>query len=675
LRFFFGEKNFESNFIFIMIAVMKKMILLLLLLYIVHSIHGQNTETDSLKKVMDTATEGPGRVLTLEGLSYAYVSAYPDTALQYALAGLELAQKINYPIGEAYCTNALGNVYFSIGDYPKALEMYLQSLKMKEGLKNQQQAIAVTYFDIANVYTEQEDYRHALYYLIKTKQVDEKAKDSAGILFDLHSLSSIYLRMKNTDSALYYAEHAWQLAVRLQDKNMIGAIVNNYGEIYAYLNNFPLAEEKFRLSITYVQAINDNEVLASDYYGLAKIFKERNLPDSSVFYARKALSIARDAPFLKQLLETSTFLAGLYKSTKRFDSAFQYQELSMATKDSLFNVEKIRKVQSLKLMEQQRQQAIEVAKIKYRNKIKLYVVIFASCVFLFITLLLWRTNKQRRKDYALLQQQKSKTDQALDELKSTQAQLLQKEKMASLGELTAGIAHEIKNPLNFINNFAELNTELLDEMKNELANDNEQEAIKIADDIKENEERIIHYGKRADSIVKNMVEHGGTSGGEKQQVDINALADEYFKLAYHAIQAKDKSFNASMETHFDTAIEKINLEKQDIGRVLLNLFNNAFYAVEEKKKRLNGAYKPVVSVTTKKQDEKIVILVRDNGMGIQQNALSKIFQPFFTTKPTGEGTGLGLSLSYDIVTKAHGGELKVNTKEGEYAEFIIELPA
>src|SRR5688572_661999 len=210
---------------------MKKIVMLLLLLYTVSSIRGQNTETDSLKKLLVTLSESPQRVLVLEGLSYAYVSAYPDTALQYALEGLQLAQKINDRRGEAYCINALGNVYFGVGDYPKSLEMYLQSLKMKERLKNQEHAIAVTYFNIANVYTEQEDYRHALYYLIKAKQVDEKIKDSLGILFDLYSLSSIYLRMKITDSALYYANLAYELAGRLQDKNLVGAILNNYGEI------------------------------------------------------------------------------------------------------------------------------------------------------------------------------------------------------------------------------------------------------------------------------------------------------------------------------------------------------------------------------------------------------------------------------------------------------------
>ena len=662
----------------------RRTIIVLLLLNTVHCIQGQNTETDSLKKLLLTLKESPRRVLVLEGLSYAYVSAYPDTALQYALEGLEMAQRINDPIGAAYCINALGNVYFGIGDYPKALEMYFQSLQMKERLKNQQQSIAVTYFNIANVYTEQEDYRHALDYVFKAMRVDEAAKDSASILFDLYSLSSVYLRMKNADSALYYVEPAWQLARGLQEKNMMGAILNNYGEIYAYLKNFTAAAKYYHLSIPYVKAINDNEVLSSNYYGLAKIFKQQGETDSSIYYARKSVAVAREAPFLKQVLDASTFLADQFKITKHFDSAFQYLELSIATKDSLYNIEKIKKIQDLKLLEQQRQQSIEVAKIKYRNKIKLYAVILVCLVFLLIAILFWRNNKQRKRDYALLQRQKIMTDQALDKLKATQAQLLQKEKMASLGELTAGIAHEIKNPLNFINNFAEINSELLDELNEERKKsppDTEMEN-ELYDGIKKNLEKIIHHGKRADSIVKNMLEHSRTSGGEKRPVNINALADEYLKLAYHSVRAKDKSFNAALETRFDETIEKTDLAPEDIGRVLYNLFNNAFYSVNEKKKLLDGDYIPVISVTTKKNQSLIngknghvQIIVRDNGIGIPEDLLPKIFQPFFTTKPPGQGTGLGLSLSYDIIVKAHGGELKVETKEGEYTEFIIELPS
>src|SRR6266542_508261 len=263
--------------------------------------------------------------------------------------------------------------------------------------------------------------------------------------------------------------------------------------------------------------------------------------------------------------------------------------------------------------------------------------------------------------------------QSLENLKSTQAQLIQSEKMASLGELTAGIAHEIQNPLNFVNNFSEVNTELVDELQTELKAGNTEDAFTISNDIKDNEQKINHHGKRADAIVKGMLQHSRVSTGQKELTDINALADEYLRLSYHGLRAKDKTFNATLQTDFDKSIEKINIIPQDIGRVLLNLFNNAFYAVMEKKKQQGEAYEPTISVCTKKVDGKIEIHVRDNGVGIPQKDVDKIFQPFFTTKPTGQGTGLGLSLSYDII-KAHSGEIKVETKEGEGAEFIIEIP-
>jgi two-component system, NtrC family, sensor kinase len=273
-----------------------------------------------------------------------------------------------------------------------------------------------------------------------------------------------------------------------------------------------------------------------------------------------------------------------------------------------------------------------------------------------------------------LVQQKEELQQTLSELREAQAQLIQSEKMASLGELTAGIAHEIQNPLNFVNNFSDVNSELIGEMQTELQNGNVEEAIAIASDIKENEEKINHHGKRADAIVKGMLQHSRKSSGQKEPTDINALADEYLRLSYHGLRAKDKSFNATMETDFDESIGKINMIAQDVGRVLLNLFNNAFYAVSEQIKRNPESYKPTVSVTTKKCDDTVFISVSDNGSGIPQKVLDKIFQPFFTTKPTGEGTGLGLSLSYDII-KAHGGQIKVETAEGKGTTFIIQLPA
>ena len=277
----------------------------------------------------------------------------------------------------------------------------------------------------------------------------------------------------------------------------------------------------------------------------------------------------------------------------------------------------------------------------------------------------------------------SELHQSLQDLTATQKQLIQSEKMASLGELTAGIAHEIQNPLNFVNNFSEVSTELVDEMNEELRNGNTEDAKEIAINLKENLKKITHHGKRAGDIVKGMLQHSRSSSGVKEPTDINALADEYLRLAYHGLRAKDKSFNATMKTDFAASIDTINIIPQDIGRVILNLITNAFYVVDEKKKQMGENYEPTVTISTQRIVSLpwgpqgvtgVEVCVKDNGNGIPKKVLDKIFQPFFTTKPTGQGTGLGLSLSYDIV-KAHGGELIVETNDGEGSTFIIQLPA
>ncbi len=269
--------------------------------------------------------------------------------------------------------------------------------------------------------------------------------------------------------------------------------------------------------------------------------------------------------------------------------------------------------------------------------------------------------------------QKNELQKSLNELNRAQLQLIQKEKMASLGELTAGIAHEIQNPLNFVNNFSDVTIELIDELFEDLKKNDRKETIAVADDIKQNLEKINHHGKRADSIVKGMLEHSRVDTGQKEPTDINKLAAESLRLSYNTFCAKDNTFTASFETFFDDSIGKIHVVPPAIKRVFFNLFNNAFYAVKEKKNRVGENYQPVVSITTKKDNNKILIIVSDNGTGIPPLILQKIFQPFFTTKPAGEGTGLGLSLSYDII-KAHNGEINVESVEGEGTEFMITLP-
>ena len=318
----------------------------------------------------------------------------------------------------------------------------------------------------------------------------------------------------------------------------------------------------------------------------------------------------------------------------------------------------------------------------------LWILLFVSAVYAFIA---YRSRKLLQDKKVLehkvhirteevmqqkeeIEAQRDELEQTLGELKATQTQLIQSEKMASLGELTAGIAHEIQNPLNFVNNFSEVSAELVDELDEELDKGDIAEAKAIASDVKQNLEKIRHHGKRADGIVKGMLEHSRAASGQKEPTDLNKLADEYLRLAYHGLRAKDKSFNAELITQFDESLPLVNVIPQDIGRVMLNLFNNAFYAVNQKQKNADADYKPNVSVTTNSVAGQVIIKVKDNGPGIPDSIKDKIMQPFFTTKPTGEGTGLGLSLSYDIVVKGHAGTINVESKEGEGSTFTITMP-
>jgi len=356
----------------------------------------------------------------------------------------------------------------------------------------------------------------------------------------------------------------------------------------------------------------------------------------------------------------------LYES-KDIKESLRYLKIADAYKDSLFGANNLQAIQSLVTQTEEHQKEVAAAKINYQNKLKQYGLLGVLAILSITALILYRNNHQKQKANKVLQA-------TLLDLKATQAQLIQSEKMASLGELTAGIAHEIQNPLNFVNNFSETNTELIDELSEAADKGNIAEVKQLASDLRENEQKVFFHGKRADAIVKGMLQHARASRGDKQPTNINQLADEYLRLSYQGMRAKDKAFNPLIKTNFESNLGDINAVPQDIGRVLLNLFNNAFYAVNEKKARLNEQYKPAVSVATKREGDRVTILVKDNGIGMPEKVKEKVFQPFFTTKPTGEGTGLGLSLSYDIVTKGHGGMLSVHSMEGEGSEFFVQLP-
>ena len=517
---------------------------------------------------------------------------------------------------------------------------------------------------IGSVYYYSGDYTKALKYYLKYKSDSDKI--ITGII------GETYYHLGRLDSAFFYISKAYQI----DKKDSWHWSVPYYymALIEAKQGKFKDALDNYRLGLLYSRNINQD--IANGYNGIAVVFKQMGQVDSAVYYAKEAMKVAQKESLTPNVLDASALLTELYIK-KNTDSAFKYQRIMLATKDSLFSEEKIKQLQNLSFNEQMRQQelqqAIQQAQLKYRNRLNVYILLAGLLILLIVALGLWRRNIYKQKSFALLHKQKEQIESTLTQLKATQSQLIQSEKMASLGELTAGIAHEIQNPLNFVNNFSEVNAELLTEMKDEIEKGNMDEVKSIANDVIENEEKINHHGKRADAIVKGMLQHSRSSTGIKESTNINALADEYLRLSYHGLRAKDKEFNATMKTNFDNAIGKINIIPQEIGRVLLNLYNNAFYAVTEKKKLNIENYEPMVSVSTKKIDNYITITVKDNGNGIPQKIVDKIFQPFFTTKPTGVGTGLGLSLSYDIV-KVHGGEIRVQSKEGEGTTFILRLP-
>jgi signal transduction histidine kinase len=370
-------------------------------------------------------------------------------------------------------------------------------------------------------------------------------------------------------------------------------------------------------------------------------------------------------------------LSSCYENTGSYSKALNLYKQYSVISDSVWSKENIQKATEMAMnfefeKKEQFTKARQAAKDEIAHTRQLALIIGLVLSFIIIIGALFAFY-QKQKAHALLRQQKKEIETTLTKLKDTQSQLIQSEKMASLGELTAGIAHEIQNPLNFVNNFSEVSNELIDEMNEEIAKGDLDEAKIIASDVKQNLEKIHHHGKRAEAIVKGMLQHSRSSSRAKEPTDINALADEYLRLAYHGLRAKDKSFNAKIETDFDEDIGQINVVAQNIGRVVLNLITNAFYTVKEKKQEHPEDYEPTVFVSTKKLGNQIEINVKDNGKGITDEVKDKILQPFFTTKPAGQGTGLGLSLSYDII-KAHGGKLQIETTEGEGSIFTIIIP-
>ncbi len=638
-----------------------------------------------------------GRAATYNNLGVLYTGIREfSTSLTYLDSALALFKKTGNKEGEGSALNYIGISYQQQGNYQKAIDYCLLGFEIRKEIHDHQ-GVVFSLINVGNMYLNVGQPETALKFY---KQSVAYASDNNMAPFDysLTQLGKTYLKLKQYDTAETYLIRT--VNGKLQVNDHIAA-----GELYTETNRLDSAIREFNISLEQTLLTN-KDVRASALIGLSKVHLKKGSQGLAMSYAKQAYDIADTLQNKLILANIASVLAQLYKASGEYKQAVQFFELAHSITDSVSGENYQRKLaftESKNEIENEqarvklllRDKELQEQKLKegryLTNFILILLGIFAAAIFLSIVIIR-NINSKRKKIQSqkdVIELQSTKVEKAYEELKSTQAQLIQREKMASLGELTAGIAHEIQNPLNFVNNFSDLNRELLLEMKDEIEKGNTKEVKTIADDVIENEEKINHHGKRADAIVKNMLQHSRSTSSQKEPTDINKLADEYLRLSYHGFRAKDKNFNATIKTDFDKTIDQINIVPQDIGRVLLNLYNNAFCAVAEKMKQQGGSlptgqagYEPTVSVSTKKINarpddavgqDKVEITVKDNGNGIPQNIVEKIFQPFFTTKPTGQGTGLGLSLSYDII-KAHGGEIKVESNEGEGTEFIVQLP-
>ncbi|MBS1747800.1 MAG: tetratricopeptide repeat protein [Bacteroidetes bacterium] len=601
----------------------------------------------------------------------------PSESLNYFLKADSIAENLQNKFLLALCQRHLGFIYvYRLANYPKAIDW------LHKAIENAQQANNITFLKTAwgymgYAYSQVGDHETALTYYIKAQQ----AADSLGFVdgnLENNIGEDYRLSGKYPQAIAAY----WKALAIEKNPGNTAIFKSNLADVYVKINDLSNAFSYAFAALPFFQKYNVVDGVAWAENILARAYLKKDMIDSALFYSSHGLQAAQQSNTLEYLRDNTQTLSDAYAQKKDFGNAYHYYLQYIIYRDSMNNAEIRNKAGLMQYQFHKEKTDAQIAALNVEKKNQhnmLMIVLGVLGLIVIGSILLLRNIRQKQKANSQLQK-------TLVDLKSTQAQLIQSEKMASLGELTAGIAHEIQNPLNFVNNFSEVNKEMLEELKAERVKSNTErdEALQdeLINDVIENSEKINHHGQRAAAIVKGMLQHSRASSGKKEPTDINALCNEYLRLSYHGMRAKDKDFNCEMKTDFDNSIGKINIAPQDIGRVILNLINNAFYAVNEKKKQSSNSYQPTAKIITRRISDTVEIRVIDNGNGIPEKIKDKIFQPFFTTKPTGSGTGLGLSLSYDIV-KAHGGEINVNTEENEAlpddtvgwgTEFIIQLP-
>ncbi len=700
---------------------LRKYVLILLAPVLALKAGAQDPVTDSLLAVVAEAPSDTAKVNALNELSYSLFSTDPEGAIQYGEQALSLARYIGYQTGAAYALKHIGLGYYIPGDFVQVLDNWLQSLQIFEEINDQvgvanmvnnlgaifynegNEAKAIEYYlrslniaeaqgdtlriatallNSGSVYsTMPQSYAQALQYYWRALPLLQSAGDDQDVSTAAGNLGDLYIKIGNYDSALYYLESALSIVSNSADAPYV---LNQIGIVYRNLEEYDEALRFHEESYEGARGLNQQLEMAQALLEKGETLRLMARNEEALASYHQAEKLVLDVGFQEELEGAYDGLSKVYADRKNFERAYHYKNLVGGMRDDVYDQELSDKVSFIQLSyEVEKKQGeidileksteIERLRANRQRTISIAVGITGLLVLILAVVLFQRyrfvnqTNKIIAAEKDREAAQAREIELAYEDLKTMQAQLIQSEKMASLGELTAGIAHEIQNPLNFVNNFSDVNRDLVQEIIDEIRQGNFAEAENIGRDLINNEEKITHHGKRAEAIVKSMLQHSHGGDGEKQLTNINELAEEYVRLAYHGLRAKDQSFNVDIKTDFAPGLPEIKIVPQDIGRVLLNLLNNAFSAVSD----VDG---PTVNLKTQKLKNSITITVSDNGHGIPPDIRDKIFQPFFTTKPTGQGTGLGLSLSYDIVTQGHGGTIEVASEIEKGTEFIMSLP-
>jgi two-component system, NtrC family, sensor kinase len=610
-----------------------------------------------------------------------------DSAIYLLTRSIGIIERNGYALDLGRFYSELGNSYRNKGNYHQALQLLQSALVLYEREKDEY-GKAVALVNVAAIYNDLNELEKSAAVYENAMELAEKNHFLNVTIYCTSNLASLALSNKTYELCVRYATKAAALAATAGDQSIRAASLSKAARALYFLNHIPEALEMGRQAIAVADSSSQPFVQLQAYSAFASFRMRQHQYKAAIMLYEKGISLSKSDFYNSVTGDAYEDLSAAYLAIGQPARALVAFQKFDQIKDSIRSKENIEKGTKLSMndefdkkqavarIEQDKLNAV-ASRIKNQQVFAILVLGIVVLAVVIIALIQFRNNRHKQKANKQLGEQNARIEKNLVELRSMQTQLIQQEKMASLGELTAGIAHEIQNPLNFVNNFADLNRELIDELVAERGKPapSRDEAMEndLISDIKANDEKISQHGQRAAAIVKGMLQHSRKGSGQMEATNINSLCDEFLALAYLGWRAKEKDFFLQINKDFDEGIGQVRIIPQDIGRVLLNLFNNAFYAVAERKKKYAVGYEPTLTVTTKKSGSMTHIIISDNGMGIPAAIKNKVFQPFYTTKPTGLGTGLGLSLSYDII-KSHGGAIELRSDEGVGTQFVISIP-